>query len=560
MPYDWREDFAANTKNYSQGLTALAVSDRARQERLEDLATARQQRLEDIADQQKFQEKSAEAAAKRRIKENREQERMRVISEAIKDGVTGVTEKDTETSIAEKRAKHNADKAERTLRVIEFQRTGLITKQQEAMDKVKEILSEPAIGNPALRREALRAALADPAAQDLPMETRRDLQKVVDSPTADPAAAMAKLAEAMQRKGWGAGKRFEQWSAFSAAYMTGLEKYAVPQQQNSLALAVRNVDELGREAKEFGKLASQALVVQGEHLSASAFKDWMGRLGSEPPKDPTSVIKPTPVKAPVSAPPTPIVPVNPQTITDARPTSQVFEEEGVGGLVDRVAAGARSSDVPMSVKAGMARGVKQPQIPDAEGWNAFWNGAGKPASTNAISDAELMKGMMNVPPRGTPTLLPATTEEQAKIEQFARSLGMDDARMAKARAMINAGDPQAIATANRMLLLMRKASQSPLDSGSAFAGTTAEGRPIIKNPDGSVSTERTMTFGVDGKYVNVPTLWDGKQLAPQDALTRALAEERAGKVRFERFNSEDEAISAAKARSNNLGLLYGGTQ
>jgi hypothetical protein len=44
------------------------------------------------------------------------------------------------------------------------------------------------------------------------------------------------------------------------------------------------------------------------------------------------------------------------------------------------------------------------------------------------------------------------------------------------------------------------------------------GRPIMKNPDGSVSTERTMTTeGPNGGWFNVPTMMNGAQM-PMDTV------------------------------------------
>lgn len=50
-------------------------------------------------------------------------------------------------------------------------------------------------------------------------------------------------------------------------------------------------------------------------------------------------------------------------------------------------------------------------------------------------------------------------------------------------------------------------------------GRTSEGRVIIRNRDGSVSTERTVTFGDDEQgYINVPTMFGGQQYDPREAL------------------------------------------
>jgi hypothetical protein len=61
--------------------------------------------------------------------------------------------------------------------------------------------------------------------------------------------------------------------------------------------------------------------------------------------------------------------------------------------------------------------------------------------------------------KGIPTdqlLVPKESPEWAKVEQLGRKLGMDEARIAQARSAMESGDPNAIATANVMLLMARK--------------------------------------------------------------------------------------------------------
>ena len=54
--------------------------------------------------------------------------------------------------------------------------------------------------------------------------------------------------------------------------------------------------------------------------------------------------------------------------------------------------------------------------------------------------------------------------------------------------------------------------------GTEIVGYLPSGRPIIANPDGSHSTERTTTIEVDGKWVNIPTMFDGKEVDPDEAF------------------------------------------
>lgn len=76
------------------------------------------------------------------------------------------------------------------------------------------------------------------------------------------------------------------------------------------------------------------------------------------------------------------------------------------------------------------------------------------------------------------------------------------------------------------------------------------GRPVIRNPDGSVSTERTITIEVDGRHVLLPTIVDGKQRSESEAvqLWRGGKNKEVGT-----FASAAEAERAAIARSKQGG-------
>ena len=49
-----------------------------------------------------------------------------------------------------------------------------------------------------------------------------------------------------------------------------------------------------------------------------------------------------------------------------------------------------------------------------------------------------------------------------------------------------------------------------------------EGRQPVFNPDGSISTVASVSFGSDGNYVLVPTVWDGDRHTPRAAWERYL--------------------------------------
>lgn len=81
-----------------------------------------------------------------------------------------------------------------------------------------------------------------------------------------------------------------------------------------------------------------------------------------------------------------------------------------------------------------------------------------------------------------------------------------------------------------------------------------QSRPVIQNPDGSISTERTITVEVDGKYYLIPTIVNGKILDPKKAISLFnLGSNKPVGV----FNSSNEAHSAAIQRSKRIGEIYG---
>lgn len=69
-----------------------------------------------------------------------------------------------------------------------------------------------------------------------------------------------------------------------------------------------------------------------------------------------------------------------------------------------------------------------------------------------------------------------------------------------------------------------------------------DNRPVLHNPDGTVSTEKSITIEEDGKFINIPTIINGKEVSPQTAIAFYHdTGEHLGK-----FASEQEAEQAAQ--------------
>lgn len=88
--------------------------------------------------------------------------------------------------------------------------------------------------------------------------------------------------------------------------------------------------------------------------------------------------------------------------------------------------------------------------------------------------------------------------------------------------------------------------QTPTGDGKL----THDGLPARKNADGSYSTEVSITVTNPklngGKPTNIPSLWGGKEVDEDTAVANALASGKA----YQAFDSVDQAVGAAKARSN----------
>ena len=77
-------------------------------------------------------------------------------------------------------------------------------------------------------------------------------------------------------------------------------------------------------------------------------------------------------------------------------------------------------------------------------------------------------------------------------------------------------------------------------------------RPIIHNPDGTFSTEKTITVGFDDGFYNIPTIVNGKQVSKEEAIRLF----KAGKNKdVGKFKTEAEALAAARKRTKEIGKV-----
>ena len=81
-------------------------------------------------------------------------------------------------------------------------------------------------------------------------------------------------------------------------------------------------------------------------------------------------------------------------------------------------------------------------------------------------------------------------------------------------------------------------------------------RPILQNPDGTHSTEKTITVGFGDRYYNIPTIWGGVEVPKDEAINLAREALRRG-VQFPNFRSISEAVTAAPLRSQSIDKARG---
>ena len=87
-----------------------------------------------------------------------------------------------------------------------------------------------------------------------------------------------------------------------------------------------------------------------------------------------------------------------------------------------------------------------------------------------------------------------------------------------------------------------------------------QGRPVVPNPDGSFSTEISITVTDPringGKPTNIPSMFGGAKVPQEEAIRRITeaggVDPETGRA-LQGFNSIDEAVAAAKSRSDKIG-------
>jgi hypothetical protein len=103
-------------------------------------------------------------------------------------------------------------------------------------------------------------------------------------------------------------------------------------------------------------------------------------------------------------------------------------------------------------------------------------------------------------------------------------------------------------------LISKKREQVGLPQPIEPGNIDLNNRPVVQNPDGTISTVRSISVNIDGKEVLIPTVSpDGRILSNEEAIDLYM---RTGQ-HLGKFNTVDEANSYAQLIHNSQAQMYG---
>lgn len=164
----------------------------------------------------------------------------------------------------------------------------------------------------------------------------------------------------------------------------------------------------------------------------------------------------------------------------------------------------------------------------------------------------------------TPKIVMRHSKEVAEQVQSQHDEEARSADVAKAATDLSAKDAKARWEHSEQFKQIQK--QSAEINAKDNTERTSEGRKIIRLPDGSIETEKTITFQDrhnENRWVNFPTIFGGEHVTPAQAVR--IYEDNGGVdpdtgKRAKVYYDEASAEIAARERSAQLGKLYGGPQ
>ena len=220
-----------------------------------------------------------------------------------------------------------------------------------------------------------------------------------------------------------------------------------------------------------------------------------------------------------------------------------------------------TTDAQELIQTGAVKNPYQPTLLDK--FKDSWGGA-KPIVDLARTGVNAVKGMFaGEPEKDVPFVQPKQWQNQAEIEQSALSPVFKDNQAALDAQGANKYAPNSQSnTPTRVENPQGSSVETPVwgneqmsTSGmKAMGNIDLKNRPIHRNPDGSISTVKSMSFGTDEGEVLLPTISDdGRELTPEEAFQQYR---KTGK-HLGIFDTPENATKYAEDLHNSQDAMYG---
>lgn len=464
MAYDYIEGLNKAVDTYIQG---------------KRIADYRKMQLEDLASQRAYDASQAEKASERRIAEGQALENLRtandreMLKERSKAEIAAAEEKER-LRLATELATLGVDTTDENGKPLPmkqlvgnlrtFQRTkaeNMLTHFNEQLqlknDEIRSVMADMQKSalkvNPEINRRALELTLADPTVLGvLDAKMKEDLNEALASGK-DVSGSVKKVFERLSDALWRSDKKS---STFYQTYLSNVNTLLGPQQQLDMAVGMKRLEALEYESRNLASQRDKHVIDFSPFLPPSTLKQQapVKKEPAPPPVDPNEAFtaKPEPV-APVSNP------VNPEGF------SSTFEKGGALGVVKRLEPERAPIVGPIlrgvnafvpGMQANQELASRLASVPTVA--KRFLVGSDV---SNPIPKADVLtnRGIVDARVNQSQKLLDATPEEWAAAEKLGMDYGLTPARLAAAKVALQRGDPATIATANRLIQMVRSANQ-----------------------------------------------------------------------------------------------------